>query len=133
MKKRSGGASRRLPCALLRFPMWTPPPHTCTPPRVGDALLIIRRRLRCTPRTPGARVACGRAGRLTRAAPAPLVYCISMPSPAPDAFHLPPQREAGPPILGLGRPKPRVLVPAGRQELFRPIGTLVDLHEGMEV
>jgi len=56
-----------------------------------------------------------------------------MPSPAPDAFHLPPQRESGPSMLDLVRLSREAVFPPGGQELFRRIGTLVDLHEGMEV
>jgi SAM-dependent methyltransferase len=56
-----------------------------------------------------------------------------MPSPAPDPFHLPPLRESGPSMLDLVRLSREVVFPPGGQELFRRIGTLVELGEGMEV
>ncbi len=56
-----------------------------------------------------------------------------MPSPAPDAFHLPPDRESGPSMLDLVRLSREVVFPPGGQELYRRIGTLVEMHEGMEV
>jgi SAM-dependent methyltransferase len=56
-----------------------------------------------------------------------------MPSPVPDAFRLPPNRESGPSILDLVRLSPEVVFPPGGQELFRRIATLTELGAGMEV
>ena len=71
--------------------------------------------------------------RLTRARPPPPVYSLPMSSPAPDAFNLPPRRESGPSMLDLVRLSREAVFPPGGQALFRRIGTLVELREGMEV
>jgi len=51
----------------------------------------------------------------------------------PEAFRLPPNRESGPSMLDLVRLSREVVFPPGGQELFRRIGTLVEMHAGMEV
>lgn len=56
-----------------------------------------------------------------------------MSTPAPDAFRLPPDREAAPSMLDLVRLSREVVFPPGGQALFRRIGTLTEMHEGMEV
>lgn len=54
-----------------------------------------------------------------------------MSTPVPGAFRLP--RRSGPSMLDLVRLSREVVFPPGGQELFRRIGTLTELHEGMEV
>lgn len=56
-----------------------------------------------------------------------------MPQLPPEAFQLPPNRESGPSMLDLVRLSREVVFPPGGQELFRRIGTLVEMREGMEV
>ncbi|MBV9110120.1 MAG: methyltransferase domain-containing protein [Gemmatimonadetes bacterium] len=56
-----------------------------------------------------------------------------MSSRAPDVFHLPANRESVPSMLDLVRLSREVVFPPGGQELFRRIGTLTELHAGMEV
>jgi SAM-dependent methyltransferase len=56
-----------------------------------------------------------------------------MPSSVPDAFRVPPNREAGPSMLDLVRLSREVVFPPGGQELYRRIATLTELREGQEV
>jgi SAM-dependent methyltransferase len=53
---------------------------------------------------------------------------------APDAFALPPpSRESGPSMLDLVRLSREAVFPPGGEELYRRIGTLTEIEEGMEV
>jgi SAM-dependent methyltransferase len=56
-----------------------------------------------------------------------------MASPAPDPFRLPPLRERVPSMLDLVRLSPEAVFPPGGEPLYRRIGTLTELHPGMEV
>jgi SAM-dependent methyltransferase len=56
-----------------------------------------------------------------------------MPQPLPQPLNLPPEREAGPSMLDLVRLSTEVVFPPGGEELYRRIGALTDMHEGMEV
>ena len=56
-----------------------------------------------------------------------------MAPPTPNPFDLPPERQAGPSMLDLVRLSREVVFPPGGEELYRRIGSLVELHPGQEV